>query len=436
MRRSLLLVAVVALAARWSVAILTESRPIFPDYYYADAKLYDSEAAYYAAAISSGTSLMYRLTPGRELYTWWVTLFYLGFGRHPLLLKLINGLFGASSVLLLGLLAARLWPNARAGPVAAPPPSAGDALPLVRLGPGLLLAFWPTHLFYSSQNTKEAMMLLVLAASFWLFLAGNAESDRKPGLTASEFRPLLGTAALLLMGLLRSHLLPMASAALLLAAAWRAAASRGHRWALARAGRDAACVLAALALFGPVSSRTIARWTYEERHMPFVKGIIDARPSLDAEAAKDPQGWSPAWITNLRRMRQERDQQYAQKTFKREVRSQIFQGVEFKTWLDVAVFLPKGAFTVLFMPLPGFYPMEGSLGRMLACLENLAILALCLLAFIGVWRHGRSPERAALAAFFLILWMASALTEVDLGSATRHRLQYLPFLLPFAFWRL
>jgi hypothetical protein len=277
-------------------------------------------------------------------------------------------------------------------------------------------------------------MLLGLASAFWLFLGQDRSKEHEPGLRLSDGLPLLGAAALMFTGLLRSHFVPMAAVALLTAAVWRAFLVRQQKWALARAGRDAACVLLALALFKPVSSLTIGRWSYEERHIPFVKGLIDARPTADAEAAQDPQGWSPAWITNLRKARQERDDQYSLRKFDREVASQIFRGVEFRTWLDVAAFLPKAAFTVLFMPLPGLYPIEGSLGRTLACAENLAVLAACLLAFLGVWRQGRSPERSALAAFFLIVWMASALTEVDLGSATRHRLLYLPFLLPFAAW--
>ncbi|MBI4677373.1 MAG: hypothetical protein HY748_07300 [Elusimicrobia bacterium] len=425
MKRSLLILAAVALGARWSVALLTERHPIFPDYYFADARLYDAEADLYATAIVSGTPIPYRLTPGRELYTWWVTLFYVHLGRRPLTLKLINGMLAAASVCLWFLLVQRLRPEAGSRPSRA------------AWAAGLMLALWPTHVFYTSQNTKEAMMLLALAAVFWLFLGRNAVEGgaRATRVALDDARPVPGAAALVLVGLLRSHLLPMAAVALAVGAAWRLMASRRRPWALGRAAWDAVWVVAALALLRPVSSWTFERWTYEERHnqpIPFVKGLIDTRKP--AEDPKMPVSWTPAWIMDLRLTRQRSDRQYARQTFGRQVQSQIFQDVEFRTWGDVLAFLPRGAFTVLLMPLPGFYPIRGNLGRLLASLENLGLLGLCLLAVVGLWRHGGRAERAPLAVFFLIAWMASALTEVDLGSATRHRLLYLPFLLPFAAW--
>ena len=100
------------------------------------------------------------------------------------------------------------------------------------------------------------------------------------------------------------------------------------------------------------------------------------------------------------------------------------------------LFLPKSIFYILFMPLPGLYPLGGKLGRILASAENLALLALSLVALLGLLRGPRSPAALSLLAFFCLILPPSALLEFDLGSATRHRLLFFPFILPFAAWQL
>ena len=90
------------------------------------------------------------------------------------------------------------------------------------------------------------------------------------------------------------------------------------------------------------------------------------------------------------------------------------------------------AFTVLFMPLPGLYPLGRKIGRWAAAGENTALLALALLAAAGLGRGPKTPKRLALFAFFAAMTVGAALLEFDLGSAGRHKLLYLPMLFPFA----
>jgi hypothetical protein len=56
---------------------------------------------------------------------------------------------------------------------------------------------------------------------------------------------------------------------------------------------------------------------------------------------------------------------------------------------------------------------------------------MCAAAAAGARRGASTPGRAALWGFFLAMTAGSALLEFDLGSASRHKLLYLPFLVPF-----
>lgn len=141
---------------------------------------------------------------------------------------------------------------------------------------------------------------------------------------------------------------------------------------------------------------------------------------------------SPGGITTFRKSRQFADRRWARLTMGREINTQIYPEAEFKTWWDVLAYLPKGAFTVLFMPLPGLYPMDGKLGRYAAAMENMILLSLAALAAAGFIRCPKSPARLGLLAFFATMTVGAALLEFDLGSAGRHKLLYLPMLFPFA----
>jgi hypothetical protein len=116
----------------------------------------------------------------------------------------------------------------------------------------------------------------------------------------------------------------------------------------------------------------------------------------------------------------------------REIGTQIYPAADFRTWGDVLAYLPKGSFAVLFMPLPGLYPMGGKIGRYAAAGENVILLLLSALAAVGFARGPKSPARLGLLAFFAAMTIGAALLEFDLGSAGRHKLLYLPMLFPFA----
>jgi hypothetical protein len=118
--------------------------------------------------------------------------------------------------------------------------------------------------------------------------------------------------------------------------------------------------------------------------------------------------------------------------------------VAFESWLDPIVFLPLGAFTALFRPLPG--EVGGAFG-LLAGLENLVLLALVGLSLSKVWRRPLTFG-VVLLVTFVLLWsgLYAFLSYQNLGTAVRFKLQVVPFLLAliglaavgprgFIFWR-
>lgn len=106
------------------------------------------------------------------------------------------------------------------------------------------------------------------------------------------------------------------------------------------------------------------------------------------------------------------------------------QPPEFRTVRDMIVFLPKGAFTALFRPLPGEITRPLLFGT-LAGLENAFLLALASLA----WRRARRADLrdplVVAGLCFLLVWTVfyAFVSYQNLGSAERFRLQVLPVML-------
>lgn len=401
--KRLLLIAAAAFALRAGAAVVTERHPIFPPYYYQDAEYVDGLARATAEAWSRGAAYPLDCAPSRRLLVWGTAGLFRAFGPRPLAPKLANALFGALAVLGLGLAARRaVGPRAAAAAAAA-------------------VALWPSAVFYTSQNLKEAPTL----AAAWLALAALLPDGDASDPTAG--RLAAGVAALVGAGLLRSYTILIFSAALLATAAWTAARRPETRRACVR--------LAAAALLAPIAyklttralSSVVASSPADAYHRSgdFVPNVVDrdSRP----ESLTTPEG-----LTRFRGARLDFDRIYAEKTAHREIATQIFPDARFESWLDVALFVPKGAFYAALMPLPGLYPMDGKVGRILASLENVALLALLLLAAAGAARGPLGGPRLALLLAFLGLAAVSGLFDFDLGSAGRHKLLYLPLVFPFA----
>lgn len=394
-----------ALLLRLGMLALNEHKPFFPSHYYNDAALYDANARQ-VLAVWDGAPRTFSLSPGMELYSVWTAGLYRAVRPSPLVPKAVNCALGAAAALAVGAAAGTLF-GRRAGAVAA-----------------VLVAAWPSHAFYSSQNIKEAPSLFLLAAGLYGVVFGLRRAA--PPASRLHATLLLGASCAVLLGFLRSHLLPFLG----LAAAAGAAAlvMRAGRGAAGRAAAVVLWLLAGILLYRPASAAAGPRlFTYAAATTDYFRPVDSAERPVSGTRP-----FSPEWLSENRLSRQYSSRMWALNTEGRRVATELFPDVRFKTWLDVALFLPKASFYCLYMPLPGFYPIEGKLGRAAAAVEDLVLLALSACAAAGFWAARRRPGAWALAAFFCATVPAGALFEFDLGSASRHRLATLSALMPLA----
>lgn len=108
---------------------------------------------------------------------------------------------------------------------------------------------------------------------------------------------------------------------------------------------------------------------------------------------------------------------------------------EFGSYQDVAAFLPLGAFTALFRPLPG--EIMNAFGLM-ASLESLLLLGMMVLGVMH-WRQNLLKDLLYVMLCSLVIVWAIAYGLVsyqNLGTAVRFRAQILPVLLVVLWWPL
>jgi hypothetical protein len=399
-RRSLAAAVLCAAALRAGLAVLTEFTPIFPPYYYTDANFYNEQSIRTARHWKDPASPMPNVEPHSLAYVGSTAALYRFLGENILLPKLANALLASAAIGLWALIVSAAFGE-----------SAG-------LWMAWLLCLWPSAAFFQSQNLKESQALLAEALSLFFFLR-HLRSPAWP-------LPAGGILALLALGFHRTQLMVLVCLALLPGCLAR----RGARsWAAA------ASMLLALALHRPAGKLLddllcpAPAWNVNLEYR-FVPQITDPQ-----KTTRKVSPLSPAGLGEFRRLRMQQAQWWARSKMERDIGTQIYPDAEFSSWLDVALFLPKGMAQALFMPLPGLYPMEGRAGRMLAAAENALLLLLSLAALAGLARRRPdSPEAWTLAALFALSAAAYGLFEFDLGSAARHRMQYLPCLLAFIPW--
>lgn len=411
-RRPLTALAALALGLRLACSIATEYRPIFPAFYYTDAVIIHSYAVGALEDIRAGRAPIVNGTLSERMQTAITVEVYRVFGARPLAIKLVNAILGALGVVVLAWALSFFFPLQAA------------------LAAGLMVAVWPSHVFYTSQNLKEApadlLAYLALAAAFAALAVPPAG---RAGARAGWLAML--TACLLGAGFYRSYVLLSVSAGLLLAFALTAHDRPRRPGSLL----GAAAVVVALTLYPWMSRRIVLYFDPGALSAPDMQRLASrlipvTYDEFDIGVVNRPT--SPKGITAFRKSRQFADRRWARKRAGREIGTQIYPDATFDTWLDVLLYLPKGAFTVLFMPLPGLYPMDGKIGRMAAAGENIALLLIAALAAAGFARGPKAPARLGLLAFFAAMTAGAALLEFDLGSAGRHKLLYLPMLFPFA----
>lgn len=409
-RRRLLLLGAGALALRLACAAVTELNPLFPAYYYTDAAETETAAARTLATAGDAEPYVFNGTLNQRLQVEALLKLYGVFGHRPFAAKAFNALAGAAAAMLL---AAGLAPAFGARPA---------------LLAGAFWAAWPSAVFFTSHHLKEAPTAALAWGGLWGLMSLLARPAASPRAAAAA--ALASACGLFGAGLYRNYVLLSLCAGFGAAFAWSLARRTGPR------GPLLAGLLLCLVL--PLSYKRAANGVQRLLTATAGGGSIHTRVELvplsaDARApgvVHHPT--SPQGISGFRQARQFSDKRSARLRYGRDIGTQIFPEQSFRDWADILLYLPKGAFYVLFMPLPGLYPVDGSLGRFAASLENAALLVLALAALAGLARGPRTPERLAPLGFFAVMTAGAALLEFDLGAATRHKLLYLPMLFPFA----
>ncbi|MDP3541451.1 MAG: hypothetical protein Q8T11_03160, partial [Elusimicrobiota bacterium] len=344
-RRPLLALGALALVLRASCALVTEFKPIFPAYYYTDANLIHAAATGALEDVHAGRAPMINGTLSARIQTLITLQTYRTFGARPLAIKLINAVLGALAVVTL------TWALTFVFPLR------------IALISGIFVALWPSHIFYTSQNLKEApAALLAYAALGGTLAAGFDINLTLPRATSFAFGAAL---ALIGAGFYRSYVLVNLTAALLLALGLASLSARARR---ANTVATAAILLAAL-MFYPIAASSVLLSFHSQALGASDRGRIQPRlipvtyNEFHPGAVIRPT--SPEGITFFRKSRQFADRYWAkfQSPNSREIGTQIYPDAEFKSWGDVLSFLPKGSFAALFMPLPGLYALDGKIGR-------------------------------------------------------------------------
>lgn len=374
---------------RAAIGAFDARRPLFPPHYYTDERDYVGAASLVLEGRLDARRTA--LTPGKEVYTRWLALLARGFGPGPLPGRLANAAAGGLTIGLWG------WSTA----VVTNPPAG--------LAAAAFIAAWPSHNFHTSMAIKEAPISLFLALCVAALLAGLAADGQRRRLWFAA-----AAAAALGLSLMRAYLLPI------LALSVAAAAVRPGR--SARSAPLEALLWISLAF---VASLPLRR-AFQEPAPALPTPAPAALPAPETAFSKPLSG-----LAARRRTIVEGSRIWSVRQFGRSPESLLFPDQELNYWIDFALFLPKACFHELFMPLPGLYPTEGKPGRVLAALEGLVLLAVFAAAAWGMRRSAWGPPSVLLASFFILAVPPTAFFEFDLGSASRHRIHFFPFLLPF-----
>lgn len=245
----------------------------------------------------------------------------------------------------------------------------------------MVMAVWPGGVIQDAMNNREAFAVLCLSTSLWFFIEF---------IQTGKYRfLLLCGSALVVTGLFRDYLVVIFMGSVV---AWLM---------LKRPSLKRLILLVSVLALTYMAAGFIARIS---PHIPDITEML-----------------TPAGL-----------QQYtASRVLKIGATTALFPDRVYRTWLDVFVALPRGFLAVLFLPLPGVYSTS-NLAQMVAAAENTVLLLAVGLGLSSMKRHWSN-----LTLRFLLLATAVALTvhglvDSDLGTATRHKRVFVPYIVCFA----
>jgi hypothetical protein len=240
-----------------------------------------------------------------------------------------------------------------------------------------LVALWPSHILYSSLSTRDPWVFWLATWTVYALVVWMRTRRASDWLRAGVLSVLTGA--------FRSHTGLMLALVLLtmsLTVVWRAAT-----WRL----RVPAVAVGALVIVGVVGAlRGVYFFAFIEK-------------------------FSPAILSQLRQ-----GLAYGSSAF--------HVDVAYGSWLDVVTFAPVGVLHFLFAPFPW---QATNLAQAATALENLVFDALFFIALTRWPWVAATPQGPtwAVALFAAVGVVAFGIVEGNLGTAFRHKMQFLPLLL-------
>jgi len=354
-----------AFLLRSGLAVLSSFAVLMPALYTLDAQSYDRMAGSVAEAWRAGAAPDPSLFPslGVQAYGWLCGAVYYLVGDSPLSLKVLNSFAGTLLIYNVYRIAESLDGGRTAGRAA------------------LALALFPSLVFWSSQNFREALIFLGISDVIYAGVRWYATGRHRWLL-----RLLPGLALLLL---LRTGTGVVALAALGLVGA-------GHlaRRYLPAAGRVTAGVVLGVGLL---------------TGLYLIKDRAFRMPSLEL---------SPASVSNMR----ERLAAHG---------ATNFPETRFDSWWDVAWQAPYLTAHYLLAPYPWHLanPVQA-----MASLENLLVIVCLILGAAGAvrLRRARAPGLGFLLCFVAGLALFGGVIEGNVGTGYRHKMQIIPYFVVLA----
>lgn len=355
---------------RASMAVFTDLYDVFPAYYFGDSEEYMTWGTFIRNHWLNGTPLPVTPIASSHLaYAYVVGTLMTIWGPYELVAKVFNSFCGALTTgIYLKLTSTVLQPKVVSFKIM-----------------GVLLSLWPSYVFWGSQNIRDPLLTFGIAVAlytsvlFW----------RRPTLV----KMASVVSIVYVSSLLRPYIL----------------------------------LAYILAVILTVSFLRTFRYVRLVSVMGISGGLLLAGRHVQV-AGVNLMSLRPETLSSIR------DQTVSALMTVRDVHTALFSGIHFATWTDVLQAVPILLLYTTVMPLPVLYQAfgPGHLGIMLQSMENVGLVAIWVMALRGMMTSVKRPESGLIAFFTISLVLMYAFVEPDLGSISRHRIQYFPILVMFA----
>jgi hypothetical protein len=459
---------IAAFSIRLLSALFNEFVLLFPEKYYSDAIRYHTFASEISKAWLGLEFSDLVGSFGHLNYARFMAIFFLIFGGSTLLPKIINSFFAALS----------LYPIWRIASMFAG--EKGSKLAT------LLFAFWPSAIYFTSENLRESLIIFIFFWSFYFslrFLETLKPIDLFYAIALSAINGLLRpelmvltSLGFILLGILMItqrktvFLYILIPVSLMIFIGWLISPiiPFGKHFPTESSGDLEYSVKSLKKELE--SNRKILETATESAHPEKVEEIEStlkileeelefAKKSLEEEDLQTTTERLEGDKLNSARENLHRLQsKYQGKSFflkkhfldrgivkgiisirqniiqgaKEHPDSALFEDIEFNSNFDVIKFIPTTVFHTFFMPLPGLYPLEGKFRLILASIENVFLFFLAVMALRNIFLIERDIKLYYTVLFLLLAMASHSLLEPDLGTALRHKILYLPLILSLA----